>query len=332
MNIIANEFTFPIRQGWSCHASSLLVLPEDRVLVVYFAGTAEGRDDVRIFSSLRRGGVCGTWGEPKVISADDGVAHWNPVLHRAADGTIQLYYKVGKNCACWKTYVQTSSDDGESWSEPRELIEGDESGGRGPVRNKILRTAAGRLIAGGSTEWTEWQCFFDVSEDEGKTWHRTVDLPLPELHTEAFIQSGQSADNKGVIQPTLWEDTAGVHALLRSTQGYVYRTDSADGGYTWCPPYRTELPNNNSGIDLDKTDDGRLVLAYTPIAQNWGPRTPLSLAVSRDNGDSWEHLTQLVTAMLPDGFAYPCVRWQEGCLHVTFTWNRQTICYMRLTL
>ena len=332
MNIIANEFTFPIREGFACHASSLLVLPGDRVLVVYFAGTAEGKDDVRIYSSLREGGLCGVWGEPKVISEDDGVPHWNPVLHRAADGTIHLYSQVGKNCACWKTYIQISTDEGESWSEPRELIEGDESGGRGPVRNKILSTFSGRLIAGGSTEWEEWKGFFDLSDDDGKTWRRTADLTLPELHTEAFVQSGEPIKNKGIIQPTLWEDETGVHALLRSSQGYIYRTDSTDNGETWCDPYRTELPNNNSGIDLDKTDDGRLVLCYTPVAKNWGPRTPLSLAVSTDNGDSWEHLTHLVTAMMPTGFAYPCVRWQDGCLHVTYTWDRKTICYMRLGL
>ena len=202
MEIIANEFALPIRDGWSVHASTLLVLPEDRVLMAYFYGSCEGKPDVRIYVSRREAGVCGRWSEPQPVSPDDGIPHWNPVLHRCADGTIALFYKVGTSIAVWKTYVQFSTDEGVTWSEPRELIAGDESGGRGPVRNKILRTSSSRLICGGSTELSEWVCFFDLSDDEGRTWHRTADLALPELHTEEFENSGESIAMKGIIQPT----------------------------------------------------------------------------------------------------------------------------------
>ena len=53
-----------------------------------------------------------------------------------------------------------------------------------------------------------------------------------------------------MIQPTLWESKDGsVHMLTRTKLGKIYRSDSLDGGKTWCRAYATNLPNNNSGID-----------------------------------------------------------------------------------
>ena len=136
---------------------------------------------------------------------------------------------------------------------------------------------------------------------------------------------------RGVIQPTLWEDARGVHALMRSSEERIYRSDSTDGGITWCPPYSTELPNNNSGIDLACLPDGRLVLACNPIGKNWGGRSPLSLLISEDGGASWRHLTHLETGSGKYGYAYPAIRYADGALHITYTWCRQTIAYVRLT-
>ncbi len=52
-------------------------------------------------------------------------AHWNPVLQKTADGKVILYFKVGKEIAQWETWVKTSSDNGETWSEAYELVKGD---------------------------------------------------------------------------------------------------------------------------------------------------------------------------------------------------------------
>ena len=102
--------------------------------------------------------------------------------------------------------------------------------------------------------------------------------------------------------------------LLRSTEGSIYRSDSTDGGVSWCPPYDTGLPNNNSGIDLDRLPNGWLVLACNPVADNWGARTPMSLLVSRDNGVSWDKLLDLDSGK--GEFAYPAVVASGPQLHV----------------
>ena len=101
------------------------------------------------------------WSEPVRVSADSNIPHWNPVLFRRADGKIMLFFKVGKKIPMWKTYFSLS-DNGVDWSEPAELVPGDISGGRGPVKNKPIRLRSGRVIAPASDERnTLWVCFVD---------------------------------------------------------------------------------------------------------------------------------------------------------------------------
>src|SRR5690606_16289924 len=129
-----------------------------------------------------------------------------------------------------------------------------------------------------SHEKNEWEAFVDWSDDEGVNWMSSV-----------YIQSDiERKKNKGLIQPTLWESEPGkVHMLLRSTEGYIYRSDSEDFGSTWSKAYKTALPNPNSAIDLTKLENGNLALLYNPDDKNWGDRSTLLLAFSTDNGKTW---------------------------------------------
>lgn len=315
MRITANEFVLPFREGWQCHASSLEVLKDGRIFCVFFYGTREGASDVRIFGSFRS--PDGIWSEAVPLSEEDGVAHWNPVLFRRKDGAIVLYYKVSQKISRWRTFCRISYDECETWSESFEMVPGDESGGRGPVRNKPIYLSDGSILAPGSTEKDRWKCFFDRSFDEGVTWQRSEDLCIPVPETR-----------HGIIQPTLWESESGIHALMRSTENRIYRTDSKDGTH-WTEPRATDLPNNNSAIDLAKLPDGRIFLVCNPTEGNMGPRTPLSLFESTDDGETFHLYSHLIT--MAGKYAYPCVVYENGNLHISYTWNRRTIQYFCLT-
>jgi len=323
MLLAANEFILPIRSGWECHASHLLPLDDGRVFCVFFYGTREGNDDVRIYGSMRS--PEGHWSEAAPLTEDDAVAHWNPVLLRRRDGSVMLFYKVGKTIANWVTRCMISNDNCESWGASFELVPGDSSGGRGPVRNKAIYLADGSILAPGSTEQGEWKCFFDRSVDEGISWQRSADVRL----SDQWLGKYDNLKGKGIIQPTLWQTGRGIHALMRSSEGYVFRADSPDG-ITWSEPRATSMPNNNSGIDLAVLEDGRIVLACNPVSDNWGRRTPLSLFVSGDNGETFRLLTHLITDTR-GAYAYPALVYENGKLHITYTWDRQTIAYLCLT-
>ena len=89
-----------------------------------------------------------------------------------------------------------------------------------------------------------------------------------------------------MIQPTLWEDEKGLHMLVRTGVGSIYKSDSKDGGKTWCKAYDTGMPNPNSGIDVVKLHNGILVLIMNPVSENWGDRAPLVLMYSEDSGNT----------------------------------------------
>jgi predicted neuraminidase len=124
--------------------------------------------------------------------------------------------------------------------------------------------------------------------------------------------------------------------LLRSNNGYIYRSDSTDYGQTWCQAYPTELPNNNSGIDLAKFENGTLILAYNPIKGNWGSRRKLALALSYDNGQTWTD--KYIVDRIPQGddsggapkeLSYPAIiAIGEGNLAIAYTYNRKNIAFV----
>ena len=317
-----------------CHASTVLALSDGSLLCCWFGGTHEGENDVGIYLSRR---TEAGWSQPQLL-VNGAAANWNPVLFVGADGRLLLFYKQGQQIADWQTWLLQSTDNGETWSEPQELVPGDVSGGRGPVRNKPLRLASGRILAGASTEHGIWKAFADISDDDGASWHKSAVVQIDGLQYQAgektaesnIAVSQQSFYGRGVIQPSLWQSADGsVHMLLRSSEGFVYRSDSADNGETWCSAYALSLPNNNSGLDLVRTAGGVLYLVCNPVAANWGQRSPLSLFQSTDEGASWRRLLDLETE--PAEFSYPAIIALGEDIVITYTYKRCSIACVSLS-
>lgn len=298
-----------------CHASTLLRTEDGKFLVAWFGGTHEKHDDVGIWLSK---GEPGHWAVPVEIAKIREDAHWNPVLFKAPDGRIVLFFKVGKEIDYWETWFKVSNDNGDTWSEAKELVAGDK-GGRGPVRSKPIVLSDGSWLAPSSNELNGvWNAFVDRSEDGGKTW----------VSSKFLMVNRDSVPGEGVIQPTLWESSGGhVHMLLRSSAGVICRSDSEDYGRTWSPVYRSALPNPNSGIDVTKVGDHTLVLIFNPDNKNWGSRSPVSLAVSHDNGKSWGPIVELDRGGEDEEFSYPSVIAFSDTVAVTYTWKRQRIAF-----
>ena len=227
-----------------------------------------------------------------------------------------MFFKVGIYPKRWRTYASSRSLGSQEWSEPRELVPGD-VGGRGPVKNKILQLDSGEWLAPASVERDEgWDCFVDRSEDHGLTWQRGQFVPLDR----------DSLRGAGIIQPSLWESSPGhVHLLARSSEGRIYRSDSGDGGRTWSQGYPISIPNNNCGIDVLRLASGSLILACNPVDRSWGPRTPLVLLLSHDNGEQWEEAWVLESA--EGEYSYPAVVAVQDGFAVAYTWERKRIEY-----
>jgi predicted neuraminidase len=316
VTMLAKDFIFADDRPFAqCHASTLLRTDDGRFLVAWFGGTHEKHDDVGIWLSK---GDAKNWSAPVEVAKIREDAHWNPVLFKDPSGDITLFFKVGKTIDFWETWYKVSKDNGETWSEAKELVPGDK-GGRGPVRNKPIVASDGTWLAPASNELERvWNAFIDRSEDGGKTWRETEFVPV----------NRDSIAGEGVIQPALWESEPGnVHMLLRSSAGVICRSDSKDFGKTWSPIYKTDLPNPNSGIDVTKVEDNTLVLIFNPDNENWGSRSPISMAVSIDNGNTWDPIIELESGDEEDEFSYPSVISFGDTVALTYTWKRQRIAF-----
>jgi predicted neuraminidase len=311
------EHIFEDERPFSQSHASTIIGVDGQYLIAWFAGSYEKNDDVGIWMAK---GKPGDWSAPYLAVKVRNDPHWNPVLFLAPENRIYLYFKVGKEIDDWETWVQYTDDMGQTWTEPQELVAGDK-GGRGPVRNRPIVLSDGTWLAPASTERNRvWDVFVDRSEDDGLTWTATDKLELDR----------NAIEGEGVIQPALWESKPGhVHMLMRSSSGKICRSDSEDYGKTWSPIAETDLPNNNSGIDVAHISGETLALVFNPVGENWGKRYPITVALSNDNGRTWPVKYNIENGKGDDELSYPAMLYEEGNLVACYTWNRERIAFWK---
>jgi predicted neuraminidase len=318
----------------SCHAATIAEAAPGTFVAAWFAGTYEGHPDVAIWMARSEKGA---WSDPVKVADEPGVPHFNPLLFRDREDTLWLFYKIGPSVPTWTGVYRTSRDTGKSWSAPIMLA----AGLIGPAKNKPIILHNGDILCGTSSEtWQSWACWVERSTDGGRTWTKHGPIVAPKMG--AYEASGETmvsavwdeAARKlllpqqfaGVIQPTLWEYAPGrVKMLMRATQrvGFVCTARSEDSGCTWSPARPLAIPNPNSGLDAARLADGRVLLVCNPVREG---RTPLSVLVSEDNGETWPRRLNLETA--PGEYSYPSViQAQDGRIHIVATHRRVTICH-----
>lgn len=334
-------FLFPAgRYFASCHAATVCDLPGGDLLCAWFAGTHEGHADVAIW--LARWSQ-GAWGQPYVVADAPETPLWNPVLFRDAQGIVWLFYKVAPTIPAWTGAYLRSGDGGCTWSAPAYLP----AGLLGPIKNKPITLSNGEILCPTSSEsWRRWACWVEISGDGGTAWRKHGPIaPPPDWAPEAEAAQGDDLvsaawdatrvalrlpqHTHGVIQPAAWEWAPGrVELLMRATPdiGVICRASSPDYGRTWGPLRRTAISNPNSGLDLARLRDGRLILACNPVAEG---RTPLALLLSEDNGERWPWRLDLETA--PGEYSYPSlIQAADGRVHCVYTHRRERIAHVAL--
>jgi len=260
------------------------------------------------------------WGSPRNIAAQEGIPLWNPVLFRAADGVLWLFYKVGPTIPAWTGCFLRSRDDGRSWSAPAALP----AGLLGPAKNKPITLHNGDILSPTSAEtWRSWSAWVELSRDGGLSWTRCGPITAPQAADSAALAPLPN-EFRGVIQPAVWESLPGrLRMVLRATRpvGWICMSDSEDGGRTWSAARATVVPNPNSGIDAVRLANGRVVLACNPVHAG---RSPLSLLVSNDNGETWPERLDIEDS--PGEYSYPSViQSKDSLVHLVYTCRRETI-------
>ena len=317
------EFVADTMPTPSCHASTVVQLKDGSLMTAWFGGTAEGSPDVAIWGARR---TAGGWHAPEVLVREPSIATYNPVLFHGADGVLWLYYKFGPKPDSWTAGRLSSRDEGATWSSVEHLP----AGIYGPIRAKPLVRPDGTIISGTSVEsYNSWACWIERSTDNGRTWTRHGPITVaPSAASQGGVAIGTV--RHGIIQPVvvpMGGKRLRLYARSTPTVARVCVSDSDDDGLTWTPARPTSLPNPNAGIDVVRLADGRFVIIYNHTAQG---RTPLNLAVSRD-GDKLEMFQALESE--PGEYSYPAmIQGRDGDLHITYTWQRNKIRYVRWPL
>lgn len=291
------------------HAAFIERLEGDTLACLWFGGTLEGKSDISVYSSVLSPGAAG-WGAAARLSDDPDRSEQNPVLWRDGAGMLHLFHTAqpsGNQDECVIRARPVTFDGTLRGGAPRDIALPKGSFIRGRFvqrRDGAWMMPVFRCISRAGERWngSHDTAAVAVSHDNGQTWdmaavpgsvgsvHMTI-VPLDGDHMVAFYRRRQS--------------------------DFVHRSESMDGGFTWSAPTPTDVPNNNSSINVIRLADGRLAMVCNPIsaamsadrrvslydeieegddrpdatggcAPIWGvPRAPLALCVSGDGGKTW---------------------------------------------
>ena len=255
-----------------------------------------------------------TWGERFTLLENEGAQNVMSVSFlRLACGDILFFYLRKNGPDDLQAMVRRSSDELTTLSDP---VRCTQDVGYWVVNNaRIVQLSDGRLIVPAA-----WHRTIDIdsrnaravvwlSDDEGRTWSRGESaLPLP---------------GRGAMEPGVVELGDGrLLMIIRTSLGEIYRSYSSDRGVTWsdAEPMGIGAPVAPSTL-VRIPSTGDLLLIWNDCFRA-GPdaeavRTPLTTAISRDEGETWEHTRDLETN--PElWFAYTSVTFVDDRALLTY--------------
>ena len=224
---------------------------------------------------------------------------------RLHNGDIGLFYGIRRSwneTGCW---LRRSCDEGETWGERVRCT--NPLGYHVVCNDHVTKLASGRLIVPASVHRTrflnetgrDWgevipqvldlrgQAAFFLSDDDGRTWREAAGLCALDV---SWSRSGlQETGALELADGTLW-------GWARTDVGRQYEMFSRDGGETWTAAQPARFfPSPCSPMGVKRAPDGVLYAVWNPVPYTLSggapelrqTRSPLAVAVSRDEGRSW---------------------------------------------
>ena len=236
-----------------------------------------------------------TWGKKRVLQKNTGGMNVMSVTlrrlpTRKQPRRIAMFYLQKNSHSDLDLYVRFSTDEAKTFGE-RILVT--PAPGYHVVNNdRVTRLSSGRLLAPaastsdvGKVNHFTSRCF--ISDDDGLTWRAgkaAVDLP-----------------KRGAMEPEVVELNDGrVLMIMRNQLGTISKSYSKDGGETWGEPGDLGVTAPEAPATLRRIPStGDLLLIWNnnhePGAGHGGKRTPLTAAISSDEGKTWKNVRNLET-------------------------------------
>ncbi len=297
--------------------SSMLAFSDGRLLLAYtdfYGGAWADQGPAKIVGRWSKDEGT-TWGEPFTLQENIGKLNcMSASLLQLPTGRILLAFgRKDAEPTLLHAMVKYSDDEGKTWSQPKDITRGDRYWCI--TNDRLVRLTGGRVLypveTGGEREACVW-----YSDDDGDTWRMSS--------RNVFAPEGVS-----YAEPTVVELKDGRVAMyVRTTAGNIHIALSADRGETWTM-YKAAKP------DMAGRPDTGPAAAYSPcmvkripgtgdlllVWNNHRVRTPLTAAVSADDGETWRHFRNLEEM---DGWppvrthTYPSVTFLNDTVHLTY--------------
>lgn len=311
----------------SSHASNLLQLKNGDIVCVWFSGVWEGDSNVGIvISRLKKGST--QWEKTQLIDREEGFSYQNPVVFQAPDGTVHVFHttqEAHKGEANAHVLEVVSTDNGETWSKPKVLFDKPGAFSRHPLlvmKDGTWLFPMTYVTSKGINEGSETNySVMELSSDGGKNWK------------ECMVK-----DSYALVQPTVVKASNGGYiSFFRDRRSkWIYESVSADG-CRWTAPVPTVVPNNNASVQAFRLQDGHLVMIFDNVRK--GPRRPVSVALSEDEGKTWKYVRDIelgrpelgdevakVHGARHEEYSYPSImQAKDGTIYASYTFRRETI-------
>ncbi len=303
------------------HPASIAQLANGDLYIAYYGGANEYSEDTAVYGSRQAKGES-DWSSPEAIAKIPFHGVGNPVVWQAPDGLVWLFFNTqyGPTWSHARVHAKISSDGARTWSDSFILIMEEGSMVRG---QPIVLMNGDYLLpvyneTGEDRERSEADTcsYFLRYNPVQREWTETNRIHSPEGNLQAQVV--QTSEN-------------GLFCFLRrgggfepTDDGWMLRASSSDGGRTWTDAERTDFPNPNSAVELIKLKNGHLLLIYN---DNMNDRTPLNVAVSVDNGQTWPYRRAIAGG--ENTYAYPyAIQGQDEKIYLVYTTNGRTTIMM----
>jgi len=288
--------------------SDIIELKDGRLLLgwtEFYAGNGADDGAARIVGRVSADGGR-TWGDKYTLVENDGKCNVMEVnFSRLASGAIALFHLQknaeirGTQTPDCRVMLRTSQDEGQTFGPAKQLT--GEKRYIETASGHALRTKTGRILV----ECDDLDSVFClISDDDGATWREG----------EHVRPAGG-----GCWEPAAAELTDGrVLMLMRTRLGGQYQAVSEDGGETWSEAAPSALVGTAAPVSIERIPTtGDLLSIWNHDVGSPRARNPLTAAISRDDGKTWEHFRDIEDA--PDNaFAYPSVTFVGDTALVTY--------------
>lgn len=267
-----------------------ITLRDGRILFVYshYTGTS-GSDHGNAFLAGRYSydkGKTWTQEDVKIVDQEGDMNVMSVSLLRLKNGEIALFYLRKNSLTDCIPYIRISNDEAKTWSDPRPCIT-DKKGYFVLNNNRVIQLRNGRLLLAvamhqspGETKFSAkgrlWSYF---SDDNGRTWKASNEVPNP---------SGIVTQEPGMVELK----NGHILMFIRTNTGSQYFSYSKNKGVTWSEIERSNITSPTSPASIARIPSTRNLLMVWNNTVN-EKRTPLNIAVSKDEGKTWEHTKTL---------------------------------------